>query len=238
MDNREMKPKILGLIPARGGSKGIPDKNIRPLAGIPLLEYSRRAAVESGMIDRLVLSTDSLEIAALGKKIGLEVPFLRPPELAQDDTPMLPVIQHTISYLEDQNWLPDIIVLLQPTAPLRKPQHIINAVRLLILHSYDAVVSVVEVPRHFSPDFVFKIDNERLLNFLPEGQRVTRRQDARQAYYRDGSVYTFWLKTLKESGNIYGDWCHPLIIQSEESVNLDSQEDWDRAESILRRSFP
>lgn len=225
--------RILGLVPARSGSKGIPGKNIRLLAGVPLLEYTRRAATESGIIDRLILTTDSPEIADIGKKIGFEVPFLRPYELAKDDTPMLPVIKHTLSYLESNLWIPDIIVLLQPTTPLRKSKHIIEAVQLLITLNCNSVVSVSEVPKHFSPDFVFRIDQERLVHFLPEGQQVTRRQDARQAYYRDGSVYAFWLKTLVMSGNIYGDWCHPLIVPSNETVNLDTQEDWARAEVLL-----
>ena len=172
--------KVLGIIPARGGSKGIPNKNLRELAGRPLLAYTVDAAQESGVIDRLILSTDSGEIAELGRSLGVEVPFMRPVELAQDDTAMLPVLKHAVAQLEAGGWQPEIIVLLQPTAPLRKAQHIAEAVGLLQEESCDSVVSVVEVPGHYVPHFVMKIEEGKLDFFLPEGERVTRRQDARK----------------------------------------------------------
>lgn len=111
----------LGIVPARAGSKGVPGKNIRPLAGRPLIEYTARAARESGVLDRVVLSTDSAEIADAGRRCGLEAPFMRPPELAADDTPMLPVVRHAIDTLAASGWVADVIVLLQPTSPLRRP---------------------------------------------------------------------------------------------------------------------
>src|SRR5262249_17289269 len=115
---------VLGLVPARGGSKGVPGKNVRPLAGRTLLEYTARAARESGVIDRIVLSTDSAEIAEAGARAGIEVPFMRPASLAADDTPMVPVITHAVGELDRQGWSADVIVLLQPTSPLRRPEHI------------------------------------------------------------------------------------------------------------------
>ena len=180
-----MSPKplvVLGLVPARGGSKGVPGKNVRPLAGHTLLEYTARAARESGVLDRVILSTDSLEIADAGRRAGLEVPFMRPPTLAADDTPMLPVIQHALAETARSGWSPDVIVLLQPTSPLRRPEHIRDAVNVLRDTSADSVVTVVEVPRHLSPDYVMRMDEGRLKPFLPEGARITRRQDARPAY--------------------------------------------------------
>ena len=122
---------VLGLVPARGGSKGVPGKNVRPLAGHTLLEYTARAASESGVLDRVILSTDSAEIAEAGRRAGLEVPFLRPASLALDDTPMLPVIEHALAETAAHGWTPGIIVLLQPTSPLRRPDHIRDAVNLL-----------------------------------------------------------------------------------------------------------
>src|SRR5689334_9403842 len=115
---------VLGLVPARGGSKGVPGKNVRRLAGHTLLDYTARAARDAGVIDRVILSTDSAEIAQAGRRAGLEVPFTRPASLAADDTPMLPVIEHAIAEMTRSGWTPDIIVLLQPTSPLRRPQHI------------------------------------------------------------------------------------------------------------------
>ena len=225
--------KVLGLVPARGGSKGLPGKNIRLLAGRPLLDYTARAARESGVLDRIVLSTDSEEIADAGRRAGLEVPFMRPASLAQDDTPMLPVVQHAIAALGHEGWEPDIIVLLQPTSPLRRAAHVRDAVTLLRETRADAVVTVVELPRHLSPDYVMAIENGRLRPFLPDGARITRRQDARPAYARDGTVYACWRATIERFGGIYGDDCRPLLVDPSESLSIDSPADWEHAERTL-----
>ena len=224
---------VLGIVPARGGSKGVPGKNVRPLAGRTLLEYTARAARESGVLDRVILSTDSAEIADTGRRAGLDVPFMRPVALASDDTPMLPVIQHALESLARDGWSPDMIVLLQPTSPLRRPDHIRAAVTTLRDTKADSVVTVVEIPRHLSPDYVMRLDGGRLQPFLPEGARVTRRQDARPAYSRDGTVYAFWRATIERFGGIYGEDCRPLLIDARESLSIDSPADWDAAERLL-----
>lgn len=224
---------VLGLVPARGGSKGVAGKNIRPLLGHTLLEYTARAARDSGVLDRVILSTDSTEIAEAGRRAGLEVPFLRPPSLATDDTPMLPVIEHALAQTERDNWSPYIIVLLQPTSPLRRPDHIRDAVNLLRATNADSVVTVVEVPRHLSPDYVMRLDDGRLKPFLPDGLRITRRQDARPAYSRDGTVYAFRRSTLERFGGIYGEDCRPLLIDACESLSIDTEDDWKEAERRL-----
>jgi len=225
--------RILGLVPARGGSKGVPGKNVRPLAGHTLLEYTARAARESGVLDRIILSTDSPEIAEAGRRAGLEVPFMRPAALATDDTPMVPVIQHALTEVSEHGWSPDIVVLLQPTSPLRRPAHIRDAIGMLRDTSADSVVTVVEVPRHLSPDYVMRIEGGRLKPFLPDGARVTRRQDARPAYSRDGTVYAFRRSTLERTGGIYGEDCRPLLIDACDSLSIDSPADWDEAERLL-----
>lgn len=224
---------VLGIVPARGGSKGVPGKNVRPLAGHTLLEYTARAARESGVLDRVILSTDSLEIADAGRRAGLEVPFMRPAALAADDTPMVPVIEHALGEIARHGWSPDIVVLLQPTSPLRRPEHIRDAVAMLRETEADSVVTVVELPRHLSPDYVMRIDGGRLKPFLPEGARVTRRQDARPAYSRDGTVYAFRRSTIEQLGGIYGNDCRPLLIDTSDSLSIDSQADWDEAERLL-----
>jgi CMP-N,N'-diacetyllegionaminic acid synthase len=231
-------PNILALVPARGGSKGIPDKNIRVLGGLTLIERTARAAAASGIVTRVVLSTDSPRIAEEGARAGMDVPFLRPPELAQDDTPMLPVIEHAVAALEEGGWRPDIIALLQPTSPLRRPEHIRSAVDLLQGSGADSVVTVVELPRHLSPDYVMRIDEGRLVPFLPDGARITRRQDARPAYVRDGTAYVFWRRTLADTGSIYGRVCLPLVVPAHESLTLDSPEDWTEAERRLAMPAP
>jgi CMP-N,N'-diacetyllegionaminic acid synthase len=226
---------VLGIVPARSGSKGVPGKNLRPLAGQSLLAYTARAARDSGVLDRVVLSTDSEEIAREGRRVGLDVPFLRPPMLAADDTPMLPVLQHAIETLEGTGWSADLLVLLQPTSPLRRPEHIRDAVQLLRESGADSVVTVVELPRHLSPDYVMRLEEGRLRPFLPEGARITRRQDARAAYSRDGTVYACWPSTIERFGNIYGDDCRPLVVDAAESLSIDSASDWDAAEQVLGR---
>ncbi len=225
--------RTLGVIPARGGSKGIPRKNLQMLAGRPLLEYTVRAATESGVIDRLIVSTESDEIAAVAQRLGVEVPFRRPDELAQDDAPMLPVIVHAVREMEERGFRPDVVALLQPTAPLRRPDHIAEALRLLEQTDCDSVVSVVEIPRHFAPHVVMRIDDGRLDHFLDEGRAITRRQDAPAAYAREGTIYAVRRDVLMEQGTIYGSNCTPLILDPTESINLDSPDDWDAAEAAL-----
>ena len=224
---------VLAIVPARGGSKGVPGKNVRLLGGRTLLEYTAAAARDAAVIDRIVVSTDSEEVAAAGRAAGLEVPFLRPAALAQDDTPMLPVIRHAIDEVTRAGWTPELVVLLQPTSPLRRPDHVARAVELLRSSGADSVVTVVEVPKHLSPDYVMRMDGGVLRPFLTEGERVTRRQDVRPAYSRDGTVYAFRRDTLDRCGSIYGDDCRPLIIDARESLSIDTPEDWAAAEKIL-----
>jgi CMP-N-acetylneuraminic acid synthetase len=225
--------QVLGLVPARAGSKDVPGKNTRLLAGRPLLEYTARAARESGVLHRVVLSTDSEEIAECGRRVGLDVPFMRPAALAQDDTPMQPVVEHALDELRRQGWEPEIIVLLQPTSPLRTPAHIRAAVERLHRTAADSVVSVVAVPQHLSPDYVMRVEDGRLRPFLPQSVRVTRRQDARPAYVRDGTVYAFRTASLRRFGSIYGDDCRPLVLDAGESLSIDTAADWAAAERAL-----
>jgi CMP-N-acetylneuraminic acid synthetase len=225
--------RAVAIIPARGGSKGVPGKNVLPLVGRPLLHYTAEAARESGVVDRIVLSTDAEDIAEAGRRAGLEVPFLRPPSIARDDTPMLPVIRHVVDALAADGWDPEYIVLLQPTSQLRRGRHVRAAVELLRDRGADSVVTVVVVPKHFSPDYVMRIDAGVLRPFLPEGASVTRRQDARLAYSRDGTVYAFRRETLERHGDIYGSDCRPIVIPAEESLSIDTPADWAEAERRL-----
>lgn len=224
---------VLAIVPARGGSKGVPRKNVRPLAGHSLLKYVHDAAAAAVRIDRTILTTDDDEIAAEGRRVGLEVPFARPPALARDDTPMIDVIRHALGWAEAQGVPPQFVVLLQPTSPLRRGKHIDDAVSQLVTSGADSVVTVVEVPKHLSPDYVMRVEDGVLRPFLPEGARVTRRQDVRPAYFRDGTVYAFRRDTVERFGNIYGDRCLPLLIDARESLSIDSPEDWAEAERIL-----
>ena len=226
--------KVLGIIPARGGSKGIPNKNLRELAGKPLLAYTLEAANDSGVFDRLVLSTESEAIAELGRHLGLEVPFMRPAELAADDSPMLAVIQHAVTELEQRGWRPDIIVLLQPTSPFRRAERIREAVRFLNNGDSDSVVSVVEIPDLFSPQKAMQIKNGALQFWSSQGREITNRQQVQPAYAREGTVYACRRDVLMDKGDIYGDKCLPLVVTREEALSLDNMDDWVRAEAILK----
>jgi CMP-N-acetylneuraminic acid synthetase len=226
---------VLAVVPARAGSKGVPGKNERLLAGKSLVARAAEAALASGVVDRAVLSTDSERIAEIGRQAGLEVPFLRPADLARDDTPMQPVIEHAVAWLEELEYRPDIVLVLQPTAPLRTGAHVARAVALLQESGADSVVSVVEIPRHFSPHYAMRIAAGRLQPFSPEGAEITRRQDAEKAYSRDGTVYAVRRDVLVERHDLYGDDCRPLLIPAGESVNVDSPADWAAAEALLCR---
>lgn len=146
---------------------------------------------------------------------------------------MFPVIDHALQFVENEGWQAEIILLLQPTAPLRKAEHLQAAVRILIGTKCDAVASVVEVPQHYAPDFVLKLEEGKLKPFLEGGERVTRRQDTRPAYSRDGTIYAFRRDVFILKRSIYGDDCRPLIIPRDQSCNLDTLEDWEEAEKRI-----
>ena len=225
---------VLAIVPARGGSKGMPRKNVLELTpGRTLLHYVADAARGATRVDRTILSTDDPEIADVGRRAGLDVPFMRPRELAADETPMLPVVRHAIDLVMAGGWTPEYVVLLQPTSPCRRSTHIDDALSLLMTNGPDSVVTVVEVPKHLSPDYVMKIEEGTLRPFLPEGARVTRRQDVRPAYYRDGTVYAFRRDTIERFGDIYGQRCVPLLIDARDSLSIDSPDDWAAAQRIL-----
>jgi CMP-N-acetylneuraminic acid synthetase len=224
--------KILGLIPARAGSKGSPDKNVRPLAGKSLVERAFECGRAAGVLDRIVLSTDDVRIARIAQGIGLENPAPRPPELAADTTPMIDVVTHVLVTLEHAGYVPDAVMLLQPTSPLRKPEHVRAAVRALGDH--DAVCTVVPVPKELCPHYVMKIDDAGFLDyFLPDGRFYTRRQDVPQAYRRDGTIYLVRRAVVLEQRSLYGQSCVPLVITADESLTVDTPADWATAEAAL-----
>jgi CMP-N-acetylneuraminic acid synthetase len=216
----------LALVPARGGSRGIPGKNTRDFAGKPLLAW----AIETGraVCDRTFVSTDDPGIGMVAATYMSGV-LLRPHALATDEAPMLPVLQHALRELEP--WQPDVVVLLQPTAPLRTAKHVQAALQMLEETGASTVVSVVEIPAHYSPDYAMHLVGGRWLE--PWRRAVARRQDARTAYSRDGTVYAI-RRWVIEDGSLYGPDARPLVIPRSESANLDTEEDWVRAEALKR----
>jgi CMP-N,N'-diacetyllegionaminic acid synthase len=224
--------KILGIIPARGGSKGVEHKNTRFLAGKSLIQRTFECAKDAGALDRIILSSDDDEAIQMATEIGLEVPFKRPKELAKDDTPMLPVIIHALSEMIKNGYEPDAVLILQPTSPFRSPSHIKRAVALLAQH--DSVCSVVPLPKTLCPHYVMKLREDGYLeNFLSDGGKYTRRQDVPQAYTRDGTIFAVKSNIVLKNNSLYGEKCYPLILDPKEVMSIDTVAQWEEAERRL-----
>ena len=230
---------VLGLIPARGGSKGIPRKNIALLAGLPLLAYTCEAALASRVLNRVVLSTDDEQIAEVGRQCGVEVPFLRPASLAQDETPSIDVVRHAVEHLRDkEHWTPDVVVLLQPTSPLRKARHIDEALDRKKETKAETVVSVIEVPHHFNPHSVMQLKDGELVDFLPAPPDFDRfrRQALPVLYARNGpAVLASRAEVILNSNSFYGAKIVPYLMTEEDSLDIDSKLDLWLAEQLIAR---
>ncbi|MEQ1761685.1 MAG: acylneuraminate cytidylyltransferase family protein [Pyrinomonadaceae bacterium] len=222
---------VLGLITARGGSKGVPRKNIRPLCGRPLLAYTAESALQATTLTRVVLSTDDEEVAAIGISVGLCVPFERPAELAKDSTPSLAVVRHALLALEQLGEFYDAVCLLQPTNPLRRPEDIDACVDFWIATKADCVVSVMPVPHEFNPNWVFWMTSDgRMSPSSGENEPVARRQDLPPAFHRDGSVYVSSRDMIINRNTLYGQDIRGFQIQREFSANIDTEDDWQAVE--------
>lgn len=227
--------RILGIVPARGGSKGIPRKNLVPLCGRPLIAYTIEAALGAEMLTRLIVSTEDEEIAGVAMSLGADVPFRRPPELASDDARSLPVVQHAVRQVEDEEGSRyDVIVMLQPTTPLRTSQDIDEGIRLLLDSGADSVVSVVDVGAHH-PFRMKRIDDDgRLINFVDQGFEDMRpRQELPRVYIRSGDLYISRRAVVMEQSTLVGTDCRAVVIQEERAVNIDTPLDLLRAEQVL-----
>lgn len=225
--------KVVGIIPARGGSKGIPDKNIRPLVGQPLICYTIKAALEARLLSRVLVSTDSPHIAQIAKEYGAEVPFLRPAELAWDDTPRLPVVRHAVAYLKKtEGYRPDIIVTLQPTSPLRMAEHIDAAIEMLVCTGADAVFSVCEAEH--SPYWMRRVDADgRLVPVLPGSETYLQRQDLPVVYRINGAVYAETYETVCRDRPHADLDIRALVMERRKSIDIDEDLDLRIAETQL-----
>ncbi|MCL0102267.1 acylneuraminate cytidylyltransferase family protein [Dehalococcoidia bacterium] len=226
--------EILGLIPARGGSKGIPGKNLAPLCGRPLLSYTCDAAVQSKHITRTIISTDSLEIAKVAQEHNVERPFLRPPELSGDDAPMLSVITHALSILEEnEGYTPDAVALLQPTSPLRRAEHIDSAISLLIETGADSTVTVIQVPHHFNPASLMVMQGNRIVPYH-DGELILQRQKKPKVLARNGpAVLVTRRSTLLENDSLYGNDCRPVLMEEQDSLDIDTPFDLELAAFLM-----
>lgn len=227
---------ILGIIPARGGSKGIPRKNLHPLAGKPLIAHTVEAALGSRCLTRVILSSDCPEIMRVVAALGVEVPFARPESLAGDNVPMLPVIRHAVDSLEAADgYRPDYIVLLQPTSPLRRAEHIDEALQRLVGSDADSIVSVVKVPHQYAPVSVMVLEGDRLRPYLPVDETRNLRQLKPSFYARNGAaIYAFTRQCLLEQHSIYGKTILAYEMRREDSVDIDEMLDLRFCEMLLR----
>ncbi|MDP2676985.1 MAG: acylneuraminate cytidylyltransferase family protein [bacterium] len=236
-----MTKKILGIITARGGSKSIPRKNIKLLLGKPLIFYTIDAAQKSGVFDRLILSTDDTEIADIAKQYGCEVPFMRPRELAEDVTQHMPVIQHAVTWLKDnEGYASDYVMILQPTSPLRQSLHIQEAAVLIEKTNADSVLSVAFVPEQYSIHKAMVKNQDGFLTLYggePVRKRVARRQDLAPSFWSIGSIYLFKTELLfdGENPNFYGEKVAPYIVDKKYVVDINEPEDWAHAEQAIKR---
>jgi CMP-N-acetylneuraminic acid synthetase len=221
------------VIPARGGSKGIPRKNLALLAGRPLLAYTADAARGSRRLSRVVISTEDEEIAGIGRQLGVDVPFLRPAHLAADETPMLDVLTDLVASLErTERYRPDVLVLLQPTSPFRRAGHIDAAVDLLTSTGADSVVTVVPVPHQFTPSSLMRLEGNRLVSWS-EGA-PTRRQDKPLLFARNGpAVVAVQTRIVTERHTLYGPDTRGLVMAREESFDIDDAFDLEVAERLM-----
>ncbi len=236
MNNDFTRMKILGLIPARGGSKGVPGKNIKLLGDKPLIQYTLEVAQQSKLITKSIVSTDSEEIAACVRPLGAEVPYIRPASLAQDHSPTLPVIQHALKFYLEKEIQFDAVCLLQTTNPFRLPGFIDQAISKFVESEVDALISVLPVPLEYNPHWLFEPDTNGLLKIATGEQTIiSRRQDLPPAYFRDGSIYITRTNVLMEKHSLYGDTVGYIINDAAWHVNIDTPEDWKEAERKVEK---
>lgn len=225
--------KFLAIIPARGGSKGLKDKNIRILNGKPLIYYTIEAAKRSKIFDVIMVTTDSKEIAEISKKYGASIPFLRPDELSTDTASSIDVILHTLNYYISQNINFDYFCLLQPTSPLRKSEDIISSVELLFKKDAESIVSLCEVEH--SPLFANTLPEDLSLSkFIRKEVKNMRRQDLPKYYRINGAIYISKVQSFLKTKDFYGERSFAYIMPSERSVDIDTEFDLKIAEEILK----
>lgn len=233
------KLKVLGIIPARGGSKGIPHKNIKELGGKPLIQYAIEAALQADVFSEVIVSTDSPDIASIGESLGAKVPFLRPAHLATDASPTIDTLVHLVDYYLSIGVQYDAICLLQPTTPLRTAADIRAATLKFQVEKTDSLISVIPVPHHFNPHWTFEVHPKRGTLQLATGEAeiIPRRQELPKAYVRNGAIYLTKTEVILRRKSLYGDSIGYLEMPVERSANIDTLADWAEAEKQLAKLY-
>jgi CMP-N,N'-diacetyllegionaminic acid synthase len=223
--------KTFALIPARGGSKGIPRKNIKLIAGKPLIVWTIEAALRSSLLDAVVVSTDDPEIADVARRAGAKVPFMRPSELAQDQTPGLDPVMHALDQLPQY----DSVLLLQPTSPLRTTEDIDACLRLAMQQHASSLVSVSEPDTH--PHWTYRLTDGQTLERMIDAAPVARRQDLPAVVALNGAMYFADANWLRRNGSFIGAETLAYVMARDRSVDLDTPLDWKFAELLLKESL-
>lgn len=225
----------LAVIPARGGSKGLPRKNILPLGGKPIITWTIEAALACPVIDAVLVTTDDEEIAAIARLAGVEVPFLRPSDLAGDNATMLDTVLHAVNKFEQANTTQvSTIVLLQPTGPLRTVQDINGPVLLLHESGADSVITVHRV-QSAHPYYMYELNGDRALPLMPPPEGATQRQNYKPVYLRNGLVYATQRNVLCEQRSFYGHDVRAYETNPLRSINIDSDVDYRIAQSLVEK---
>lgn len=229
------KTKIITIIPARGGSKGIPKKNIKPLLGNPLIAWTIEQAKNSKYIDRIVVSTDDKEIAEISRKYGTEVPFLRPKELARDDSPTIDAIMHALNWFEERGEYFDIVVLLEPTSPLRKENDLDIAIELFIknIDKADSLVSVGEVHLE-NPYITKKVEDGYVKAFIEINETIYQRQQLPKVFFPYGVVYLSKTNALRKYRTFYQERTIPYFVERWQNYEIDDIYDFICVEAIIK----
>lgn len=225
--------RILGIIPARGGSKGVPNKNIKSLGNKPLLQYTWNAAKSVKGLDRLILSSEDDQIIAVSKSIGIDVPFKRPHHLAEDSSGSLGVVTHALKYFASIGEHYEAVCLLQPTTPFITPDVIQTCIDKFLIGEIDSLVSVREVPHQFHPNWVFVEDGKHIRTYKDKSI-LKSRQDLSKAYYRDGQIYLTKTEVILEQQSFYGSKIGYHISENLPYINIDTIQDWNTAEQLLK----
>lgn len=233
-----MAVRAIGVIPARGGSKAIPHKNIHPLLGKPLIAYTIEAALASKLLTDVVVSTEDPEIATVAASWGAQVPFVRPAELATDEALSLPVVRHAVNELEKAKSLKyDVVLMLQPTTPMRTADDIDEGIRLLLDTGADSVVSVVDVGGNHPFRMKRLVGDKILVNYIDQGFEDMRpRQQLPPVYIRSGALYVVRRDVIMERNSFVGADCRGYIMPHERAVNIDTYLDFILSERLLRKN--
>lgn len=230
------KYEVLATVTARGGSKRIPKKSIVPILGKPAMVYVIEALKKAKKITRLIVDTDDAEIAEVGRKAGAEIPFMRPGHLATDTASHVAVLQYELDFLkEKEGYVPDAVVLVQPTSPLVSPEEVDRCIELLFSEDLDSVESVFEVPTHFHPFAQRVIDKDGYTHFLFEKERSeSKLTGIKPTTYAMGNVYCFRPSNLAQFGTIQGEKSKSVVVDRKYAVDIDEPFDVSVAETVLK----